>query len=110
MEDLKILTATEASRAFSEMLHRVCYGGESFIIMKGKRVMARILPPGPVHEPEVAAANEAAEAQAPAPPAAILSENQILHSASPSAARLNHDEAEYFRTVIEGLRKPMLAD
>jgi antitoxin (DNA-binding transcriptional repressor) of toxin-antitoxin stability system len=44
MSDSEIITATEASRAFSDLLHRVSYKGESFIIKKGHRLMARIVP------------------------------------------------------------------
>lgn len=40
----EIITATEASRAFSDILHRVSYSGESFTIKKGQRLMARIVP------------------------------------------------------------------
>jgi antitoxin (DNA-binding transcriptional repressor) of toxin-antitoxin stability system len=113
MRETEILTATEASRAFSDVLHRVCYGGESFVIKKGSRLMARIVPVGPVHEPEVieAAGEQPIAAQKPA----MESENQIYKSffseASPAnASPLTHDEAEYFQSVIEELRKPALTD
>lgn len=38
------ITATEASRRFSDFLNRVAYNGESFVIKKGSRVMAKIVP------------------------------------------------------------------
>jgi antitoxin (DNA-binding transcriptional repressor) of toxin-antitoxin stability system len=44
MDNPEIITATEASRSFSDLLHRVCYKGESFIIKKGNRLMACIIP------------------------------------------------------------------
>lgn len=44
MHKNEIISATEASRGFSDLLHRVCYKGESFIIKKGSRLMARIVP------------------------------------------------------------------
>ena len=114
MSESEILTATEASRSFSDMLHRVCYNGESFIIKKGNRLMARITPVVPVHEPEVAAAASApVSSEKPAARPALLSENQILRALlgepTPSA-NLTHDEVEYFQSVIEELRKPVLAD
>jgi hypothetical protein len=31
----RIISATEAARSFSELLDRVCYGGESFVIERG---------------------------------------------------------------------------
>lgn len=110
MSESEILTATEASRSFSDMLHRVCYNGESFVIKKGNRLMARIVPVAPQHEPEVVAAAAAPVYTAkPAP----ISENQILNSLlgepTPSAT-LTHDETEYFQSVIEQLRQPVLAD
>jgi antitoxin (DNA-binding transcriptional repressor) of toxin-antitoxin stability system len=110
MSESEILTATEASRSFSDMLHRVCYNGESFVIKKGNRLMARIVPVSPQHEPEVVAA---AAAPAPAIKPAALSENQILKSLlgepTPSA-NLTHDEVEYFQAMLEELRQPALAD
>jgi antitoxin (DNA-binding transcriptional repressor) of toxin-antitoxin stability system len=111
MEEAEILTATDASRGFSELLHRVCYGGESFIIKKGSRLMARIVPVSPQHEPEVVAAAAAHEAHTVAP--AKKSENQIFASllVEPAPpATLTQDEAEYFQTILDGLRHPALAD
>jgi len=39
-----IITATEASRAFSSILNKVHYQGESYEIKRGKEVIARIVP------------------------------------------------------------------
>lgn len=44
MSNSEIITATDASRGFSELLNRVAYSGESFTIKKGNRLMARIVP------------------------------------------------------------------
>lgn len=44
MSDSEVITATEASRAFSDVLHKVAYQGQSFVIKKGSRLMARIVP------------------------------------------------------------------
>jgi|GEM_PF-6850184 len=101
MDKPKILTATEASRAFSDLLHRVCYGGESFIIKKGNRLMARITPVGVIEE------------AIPADPVtitAVESENQIplppeLIPQIAAQAELTQEEAEYYQTVVEQLRK-----
>jgi prevent-host-death family protein len=38
------ITATEASRSFSELLNRARYGGESFVVVRGGEEMARITP------------------------------------------------------------------
>ena len=61
MADPEIITATEASRSFSELLHRVCYAGESFVIKKGNRLMARVVPVETIEEPLVVAAEKSAE-------------------------------------------------
>ncbi|MDE3059979.1 MAG: antitoxin [Pseudomonadota bacterium] len=83
----QILTATEASRAFSEMLHRVCYGGESFVIKKGTRLMARITPV------EVKVEDAVAE------------ENIALPKAEEIATHSTADEAEFYRAWMEQVRK-----
>jgi antitoxin (DNA-binding transcriptional repressor) of toxin-antitoxin stability system len=44
---MKVITATEASRSFSELLNQVYYRGESFEIQKGKEVFAKLVPSGP---------------------------------------------------------------
>ncbi|HMT06896.1 MAG TPA: antitoxin [Pyrinomonadaceae bacterium] len=41
----KTITMTELSRGLADLMNRVSYRGESFSIMKGKRVMAEIVPP-----------------------------------------------------------------
>lgn len=38
------ITATEASRSFSELLNRARYGGESFVVVRGGEEMAQITP------------------------------------------------------------------
>ena len=39
-----ILSATEASHTFSEVLNRVYYQGQTFEIKRGKEIVARIVP------------------------------------------------------------------
>lgn len=39
------LTATEAARSFSELLNRARYQGESFVIVRGREEVARLVPP-----------------------------------------------------------------
>ena len=90
MDDCEVLTATEASRAFSELLHRVCYGGQSFVIKKGNRLMARITPVAV--EQQVAAAVE----QKVVDPIAID---------EPLPDNITGDEAEYYQAWIEQVRK-----
>lgn len=41
----KTITVTEMSRSLADIMNRVAYRGESFIVMKGKRVMAEVVPP-----------------------------------------------------------------
>jgi antitoxin (DNA-binding transcriptional repressor) of toxin-antitoxin stability system len=73
MSEFEIITATEASRSFSDVLHRVCYKGESFVIKKGNRMMARIVP---VDEAEIAPRPEVktkkAAVKTEAPPLEII--------------------------------------
>lgn len=91
MDDCEILTATEASRAFSDVLHRVCYGGESFIIKKGSRMMARITPV-PVSETAAEAIPQAEETSStPEIPA-----EPVVTTA---------DEAEFYQAWMEQVRK-----
>lgn len=92
-----LITATEASRAFSDLLHRVCYGGESFIIKKGQRLMARVVPV--VADVESHCAQEAAPLQ-------DIKEPPVGHGADHEQllAGLTQEEAEYYRTVVEQIR------
>ncbi len=96
----QVLTATNASRAFSEVLHRVCYGGESFVIKKGQRIMARIVPVIE-NEQEI---SDAEEDSVPGPlPAGIL---EALETAIESATQpASGDEAEFYRAWMEQVRK-----
>ena len=41
------VTATEAARQFSELMNRVKYQGQSFEIVRGNEIVARILPAVP---------------------------------------------------------------
>ena len=43
----KSITATEAARNFSDVLNQVRYQGAEFDIVRGKEVMARIVPAAP---------------------------------------------------------------
>jgi len=98
LED-KILTATEASRSFSELLHRVCYGGESFVIKKGNRLMARVTPVGEAPQEIEAAAPEAVNNKN-----GIIALNEIVAETSPPA-NMTPDEAEFYRAWMEQVRK-----
>ena len=79
------ITATEASRNFSELLHRVCYGGEAFVIKKGNRVMAQIAP--------VAAKED--------PPARKKKKSSRREEEALLLAQLSPEEAEYFEALME---------
>ena len=41
----RTLTATEAARSFSELLNRARYQRESFVIVRGREEVARLVPP-----------------------------------------------------------------
>lgn len=41
------VSATEAARSFSEILNRVNYRGESFVVERGGTAVCRIIPAGP---------------------------------------------------------------
>ena len=41
----KEVTATEAARSFSDLLNRVCYGGETFDVIRGGKIVARLVAP-----------------------------------------------------------------
>jgi prevent-host-death family protein len=43
----KVITATEASRNLSDYLNRVAYGGETFVIKRGNKVVAQLIPAKP---------------------------------------------------------------
>jgi len=43
----KIITATDAARNFSEILNQVKYQSARFDVMRGREVVARIVPAGP---------------------------------------------------------------
>ena len=42
-----VISATEATRHFSDLLNRVRYQGQSFDIKRGKEIVARIVPAQP---------------------------------------------------------------
>lgn len=89
MAEPEIMTATDASRGFSELLHRVCYGGESFVIKKGNRLMARITPV----EVAVETHHDKVET-APVAPSRREEEKRLL-------AELPPEEAEYFAALMD---------
>jgi prevent-host-death family protein len=43
----QILSVTEAARGFSDLINRVHYRGESAVLTKNGRAVARIVPTGP---------------------------------------------------------------
>ena len=82
------VTATEASRSFSDLLHRVCYGGESFIIKKGNRLMARIVPVEPAENS-----------------IAVTQEKIAVKIEEAVAPELMGEEAEFYQAWMEQVRK-----
>jgi antitoxin (DNA-binding transcriptional repressor) of toxin-antitoxin stability system len=47
------LTATEAARNFSEILNRVRYGRETFVILRGGEAVCRLSPVDPAPAPSL---------------------------------------------------------
>src|SRR4051812_46756956 len=92
MDDAEIITATDASRSFSELLHRVCYGGQSFIIRKGNRMMARMIPVDAVEK-----IKQDMQLDIPEAPTAPM----------PAAIEVTAGEDEYYKALVECLRKNM---
>jgi antitoxin (DNA-binding transcriptional repressor) of toxin-antitoxin stability system len=97
MDNSKIMSATEASRSFSELLHRVCYGGESFVIKKGQRLMARIIPVEEVQREAISAA-----------PITAINDAAVVKEIFPEETLplgMTPDEAEFYRAWMEQVRK-----
>jgi antitoxin (DNA-binding transcriptional repressor) of toxin-antitoxin stability system len=44
---MKVVSATEAARTFSELINKVRYLGETIEIQRGRDIVARLVPPGP---------------------------------------------------------------
>jgi antitoxin (DNA-binding transcriptional repressor) of toxin-antitoxin stability system len=55
---LRTITATEASRSFSNILNKVNYQGESYQIKRGKEIIAKIIPVGRKQTLKIKALNE----------------------------------------------------
>lgn len=95
MAEDEIITATDASRNFSDLLHRICYGGESFVIKKGNRLMARITPV----EADVPQKQSKPKAEKKSDPIA-----EIM-AAITVPIDVSDEEAEYLLAVMEGQHK-----
>ena len=90
-DDDVVISATEASRAFSDILSRVAYSGESFLIKKGNRIMARITPVmALVEEPQITQV---------APPVPV-----IVSASQPPSQGVTQEEEAYFLSVLERIR------
>jgi len=48
------LNVAEAKKQFSDLLGRVAYGGETILILRRGKPMARLVPPGDVERPHLA--------------------------------------------------------
>lgn len=75
------VTATEMSRNFSNYLNRVSYAGESFLLVRGKKIIAELHP---------------------APRGRRLADLPALFKAAP---RLSKDEAEDFERELKAAKK-----
>jgi antitoxin (DNA-binding transcriptional repressor) of toxin-antitoxin stability system len=70
------ISATDAARSLSELLNRVRYRGESFVVERGGEAVCKIVPAGP---PRCTVANLARALQAaPRPDAGYLETLQTL--------------------------------
>jgi len=79
----KTISATEAARSFSEVLNQVQYRDVSFSIERGRKVVARLVPP--------------------APPAGLALAD--LNSLFGSLPRLDPAEAKRWRAEVRTLRR-----
>ena len=77
------VTATEMSRNFSNYLNRVSYAGESFLLVRGKKIIAELHP---------------------APRGRRLTDLPALFKAAP---RLSKDEAEDFERELKAAKKSL---
>lgn len=81
--DATLLTVTEAARNFSDLINRVYYRGERFVLTKGGRAVAAV---APIHErPPVTAST--------------------LRRALVKLPHLGIEEAEAFAADLEGARR-----
>lgn len=79
----KTLTVTEAARAFSDLINRVRYNGESTVLLKGGKPVAKIIP---------------------------ISENlsgQALAEAWAALPHLSPEDAASFETDLAGAKKTL---
>jgi antitoxin (DNA-binding transcriptional repressor) of toxin-antitoxin stability system len=82
------INATEAARRFSDILNRVSYQGANFEIVRGNKVVARVLP------------------AAPSSPLKAEDLNQFFAGLPP----LEDDDGERFAQEIESIRQGFPAE
>ncbi len=52
-----IITATKATRTFSNLLNQVCYQGKTFDIKRGKEIIATLTPATPTNSTKIKSLN-----------------------------------------------------
>lgn len=78
------ITATELARRLSDVLSRVRYRGEEFLVERGGEPVARIEPPGPSHVMTLAEFLELLH-RAPRPDDGYADDLERVHAAQPPA-------------------------
>ncbi len=78
------ISATELARRLSDVLNRVRYRGEEFVVERGGEAVARIEPPGPPH---VITLGEFLDMlrRAPRPDKGFADDLERVHAAQPPA-------------------------
>jgi antitoxin (DNA-binding transcriptional repressor) of toxin-antitoxin stability system len=77
------ITATEAARSFSDLLSRVHYRGESFLVVRNGEVLAQLAPPPAAPRPRLAEAL-AAIAALPRPDADFADDLEAIQRDQPA--------------------------
>lgn len=78
------ISATELARRLSDILNRVRYRGEEFVVERGGEPVARIEPPGPPRTLTLAEFVDVLRS-APRPDKGFADDLERIHSAQPSA-------------------------
>ena len=86
------ITATDAARSFSDVLNRVRYQGVEFDIVRGKEVVARLVPAAPTGGVDLDRLNELMRAL---PRLGPREAERFAHDIERGLARMRPDAAEW---------------
>ena len=88
----KTITATDAARRFSDVLNQVRYQGAEFDIVRGKEVVARLVPAAPTGGVDLDRLNELMRAL---PRLGPREAERFAHDIERGLARMRPDAAEW---------------